>query len=113
MLFADDIFLFFKANSTEAKTVKNLLNEYEKRSGQAINYQKFAIFFSSNVRMDKQREIKQELEVYKDIGESKYLGLPSLIGRSKKTVLRYLKDKVIQELKGGARTYYQRLGNWL
>lgn len=91
LLFVDDSFLFFKANDTEARAVKSLLNSYETCSGQAVNYQKSAIFFSSNVIMDKQREIKQVLGVHKDIGDSKYLGLPSLIGRSKKTVFRYLK----------------------
>lgn len=38
LLFADDSFLFFKATNCEASTVKNLLNAYELRSGQAVNY---------------------------------------------------------------------------
>lgn len=50
--------------------------------------------------MDKQGEIKQELGVYNDIGDNKYLGLPSLIRRSNKTMFTYLKDKVIQRIKG-------------
>lgn len=50
--------------------------------------------------MDKQHELKHILEVSKDIGDSKYLGLPSLIGRSKKTIFRYLKDKVYQKIQG-------------
>lgn len=89
LLFVDDSFLFFKATNSETRAVKSLLNDYELWSGQAVNYQKYAIFFSSNVRMDKQLEVKQELGVFKDIGENKYLGLSSLIGRSKKTVFRY------------------------
>lgn len=86
LLFADDSFLFFKASKEEAVAIKSLLNEYGASSGQDVNYQKSAIFFSSNVRRDKQEEIKNEIGVHKDIGESKYLGLPSLIGRSKKKV---------------------------
>lgn len=76
------------------------MNEHEAPSGQPVNYQKSAVFLSSNVRRDKQREIKQALGVNKDIGDSKYLGLPSLIGRSKKNVFKYLKEKVIQNIKG-------------
>ena len=53
LLFADDSFLFFKATTEEASTAKEILNEYEAWSGQAVNYQKLAIFFSSNVRRDK------------------------------------------------------------
>lgn len=67
LLFADNNFLFFKANGIEARAIKNLLNDYEDWSGQAVKYQKFTIFFSSNVRMDKQIELKQELGVHKDI----------------------------------------------
>lgn len=82
LLFADDIFLFFKSTTDEASTVKEILNEYEAWSGQAVNYQKSAIFFSLNVRRDKKGQIKQELGVHKDIGDSKYLGLRSLISLS-------------------------------
>lgn len=110
LLFADDSFLFFKATTEEAGAVKTILNEYEARSGQAVNYQKSAIFFSSNVRRDKQEEIKGELGVYKYVGESKYLGLPSLVGRSKKAVFRYLKDRVIQKIKGWSSRLLSRAG---
>ena len=64
----------------KSKIVKELLNLYEKQSGQAVNFQKSAVFFSSNVRRDKQNEITNILGVNNDLRESKYLGLPSLIG---------------------------------
>lgn len=63
-------------------------------SGHVINYQKSCIFFSSNVRRDKQQVIKDILEVHSDLGDSKYLGLPSLIGRSKKSVFEFVKERV-------------------
>ncbi|XP_074347514.1 uncharacterized protein LOC141686355 [Apium graveolens] len=110
LLFADDSFLFFKATSNEALTIKCVLNTYKSWSGQPVNYQKSAIFFSYNVRMDKQQEIKQVLEVSNDIGDSKYLGLPSLIGRLKKLVFKYLKEKVIQRIKGWSTKLMSRAG---
>lgn len=100
LLFADDIFLFFKASSSEASAVKEVLNRYELLSGQAVNYQKSSVFFSSNVRRDKQFKIKNILQVHNEIGNSTYLGLPSLIGRSKKTVFNYLKDKIWTKISG-------------
>lgn len=66
--------------SSKSHSIKEVLNSYEAVSGQAVNYQKSAVFFSANVRRDKQAEIKQVLVVFNDIGDSKYLGLPSLIG---------------------------------
>ncbi|XP_074376703.1 uncharacterized protein LOC141718222 [Apium graveolens] len=41
----------------ETRVVKDMLNLYEKQSGQAVNFQKSAMFFSSNVRRDNQTEI--------------------------------------------------------
>lgn len=71
LLFADDSFLFFKATSAESRSIKEILNSYEVFSGQAVNYQKSAVFFSANVHRDKQREIKQLLGVFEDIGNNK------------------------------------------
>lgn len=59
LLFANDSFLFFQANESEARCVKNLPTNYEKWSGQSINLQKSGVFFSANVRNDKQAEVSQ------------------------------------------------------
>lgn len=58
------------------------------------------IFFSSNVRLDKQRELSEILEVTIALEDSKYLGLHSLIGRSKKRVFGFIEDKVWQRIQG-------------
>lgn len=94
LLFTDDSFLFFKVNEGEAYTVKNLLNNYEQQSGQAVNYNKSGIFFSSNVRRDKQLQISKILGVQNELKDSKYLGLPSLVGRSRKKVFSFVKERV-------------------
>ncbi|XP_074346258.1 uncharacterized protein LOC141685032 [Apium graveolens] len=113
LLFADDSFLFFKASAEEATSVKEILNQYEFFSVQPVNYQKSAIFFSSNVRTDKQAEIKNILQVHNDIGNSKYLGLPSLIGKSKKSVFNYLKDKIWAKVKSWNTKLLSRVGKAL
>lgn len=94
LLFADDSFLFFKSTVSEANAIKSLLNDYGRVSGQEINYQKSAIFFSTNVRRDKQQEIKQILGVNNELRDSKYLDLPSLIGRSKKSVFNFVEERI-------------------
>lgn len=69
-------------------------------SGQEINYQKSGIMFSSNVRTDKQVQLAAILGVHNDISNSHYLGLPSLVGRSKKRVFGYVKDRVVKRIQG-------------
>lgn len=74
----------FKATFSESQSIKEVLSDYEAFSGQAVNLQKSAVFFSANVRRDKQKEVKQILGVFNDISESKYLGYhPSLDGPRK------------------------------
>lgn len=84
LLFADDSFLFFRANHLETEAVKSILDKCARLSGQSINYQKSGIFFSSNVKQEKQAAISAILGVCNDLQNSMYLGLPSLVGRSKK-----------------------------
>lgn len=110
LLFADDSFLFFKATTEQTTAIQNILNSYARFSGQAVNFQKSAIFFSANVHMDKQEEIKQFLGVRNEVQDSRYLGLPSLIGRLKKTVFRYLKDKIFQRIQNLSSKLLSRAG---
>lgn len=102
--------MFFKADTEETIAIKEILNRYELMSGQVVNYQKSAIFFSSNVRTGKQEEIKNILQVYNNIGNSKYLGLPSLIGKSKKSVFNYPKDKIWVKIKTWSTKLLSRAG---
>ena len=98
LLFVDDSFLFFRADTIEANAVKDLLNAYEQQSRQSVNFQKYGVFFSSNVRLDKQRELLEILGVTKALEDIKYLSLPSLVGRSKKKVFGFIKDRVWQRI---------------
>lgn len=50
------------------------------------------------MRRDKQTEISTILGVFNDITSSYYLGLPSLIGRSKKRVFGFLKERVTKRI---------------
>lgn len=77
----------------EAGHIKRLLVDYERCSGQAVSLMKSGIYFSSNIRRDKQTEISEILGVYNEITKTKYIGLPSFVGRSKRRVFNYLKDE--------------------
>lgn len=83
LLFVDDSFLFLQANDRECAALKKILEDYERVSGQAINLQKSEIFFSRNVSDTQRASIVSKLGVSSCLGTGKYLGLPSMIGRSR------------------------------
>ena len=94
LLFADDCFLFCRANLRESTKVKEILRIYEAVSGQAINFQKSEIFFSTNTSEADIEVVKEVLQVSKGLGNRRYLGLPSMVGRNKKAIFGYLRDRV-------------------
>jgi ribonuclease HI len=98
LLFADDCFLFFKACERQAQTMKNILQLYEKASGQAISLPKSEIFYSRNVSGVLNQVITAIMGVQAVLGTGKYLGLPSLIGRNRTAVFSYIKDRVWQKI---------------
>lgn len=98
LLFADDSFLFFRGTTTETSNVKRVLEEYERQSGQAVNLTKSGVYFSANIRRDKQAELRDILGVYNEIIDTKYLGLPSFVGRSKRRVFGYLKEEASKRI---------------
>lgn len=100
LLFADDSFLFFRADHDETVKIKEILDKYELLSGQAVNYRKSGIFFSSNVRRDKQQKITDILGETSDLSTGNYLGLPSLVGGSKYSVFKFLKDRIWKRIHG-------------
>lgn len=110
LLFADDSILLFCANSDEAQRIKNILNTYELHSGQVVNNQKLAIFYSSNVHQDCKNAISGILGIWNNLATSKYLGLSSLIGRSKKSMFNFFKEKVGKKLQSWGNQLISRAG---
>ena len=100
LFFADDSLLFYKANGVECNKLKEILRTYESTSGQKINMDKSSIFFNPNASQECKDEILSILGPMHDTSHTKYLGLPSIIGRSKKLIFAEIKDKVCQKLAG-------------
>ncbi|KAA3472610.1 reverse transcriptase [Gossypium australe] len=84
LLFADDCLLFGEATKERALFLKNILKQYERCSGQCVNFNKSTIFFSSNIAEGARKEISDVLRVRCSTNIEKYLGLPNIVGRKKK-----------------------------
>jgi len=75
LLFPDDSFLLCRATISEAQSLKEILTN------------------------DIIAAVKSILGVYDTIGSGKYLGLPSMVGRNKKAIFFYLKDRIWKKCK--------------
>ena len=98
LLFADDSLLFCRATIEEFRKIMEILEIYEEGSGQKVNKNKTAIFFSKSSPEGTKDEIKEALSLQEIVHYDKYLGLPSLVGRKKRESFNFIKQNVWQKL---------------
>ena len=98
MFFADDCFLYFKADEDEASSIKRSLLDYGEATGQRINYHKLAVSFSRNTTASVQEVVCSLLGVRHATTHGTYLGLASLVERGRKKALEFVKDRVWHRL---------------
>jgi hypothetical protein len=88
--------MFSEASQGGANILREVLNRYHKGSGQLVNYDKSAIFFSKNCSQDMKQEVSQGLNIQKEALAERYLGLPTEVGRS--GLFEYLLAQVIGKI---------------
>jgi hypothetical protein len=110
LLFADDCFLFFRADIREANCMKKILNDYENASGQAVNYAKSEVYFSRNTPHHIKDQISDILGVHEVMGTGRYLGMSSMIGRNKKAAFSYLKDRMWKRIQSWTGKHLSKAG---
>ncbi|CAN1836487.1 Putative ribonuclease H protein At1g65750 [Linum perenne] len=99
-LFADDTIVFGKASPTELIQILSIFHNYGRVTGQEINPAKSFIFFSKNVEATTKTDILSIMGC--QMGNSKYLGVPTEWGRSRKETFNFLiqrMEKVTQTWK--------------
>ena len=98
LFFADGSLLFCKVSSQECQHLIDILHLYEAALGQKINTDKSLVFFSANTPEEKKIETLDILGPMQDSRHSKYLDLPSIIGKSKIEVFAEIKERVGRKL---------------
>ena len=96
--FVDDSLIFCKANGDEARHIKEILECYGKASGQQVNINKLAVIFSKNTGSREKEEVLQKLGGIQQVTQGKYLGLPLVVGRSKNSVFRFIRDNLMSRI---------------
>jgi exonuclease III len=110
LFFADDSLLFGQATIADSERFMAILNLYEESSGQKINREKTAIFFSTNTPPTTRSLIQEFWGSQGAASFDKYLGLPAMIGRSKKAIFNSLKSRIVQRLQGWKEKFLSRAG---
>ncbi|XP_031120324.1 uncharacterized protein LOC116023464 [Ipomoea triloba] len=110
LFFADDCLFFFRANNLEAGVIKAVLDEYGVASGQQVNLRKSNIVFGNNVERDDKEAVCEVLGIREQQGRGKYLGLPGYVGRRKREILGFVKDKVRARIHHWGNRFLSRAG---
>ena len=110
LLFADDSIVFCQADPVQCQNLLMILEMYEKASGQAMNREKTALFFSKNTSSETKDKTMRIVRVSEIKSHEQYLGLPSIIGRSKKKAFDGLKDRLWKRLNGWQEHYLSIAG---
>ena len=100
LFFANGSVLFCHVNEDECQKILDILDIYERGSGQKVNHDKTNVFFSSNTSYEVQVRIQQILGVPSIRQFEKYLGFLALVGRAKKQSFIYIKERVWKKLQG-------------
>ncbi|XP_074293596.1 uncharacterized protein LOC141620688 [Silene latifolia] len=101
---------FARANVNEATVVNDILRSYEAASGQLVNLDKTMVSFSRGVTDAMRGRVTECLGVTEVVEQERYLGLPTVIGLSKKVITNILRDKLSKILQGWRRKILSRAG---
>ncbi|XP_021751223.1 uncharacterized protein LOC110716880 [Chenopodium quinoa] len=110
LYFADDSILFARSTDVECKEIAHILNVYESALGQKINLQKSEAIFGRNVPEPQKQAICNLLGVKQVNRHEKYLGILTVIGKSKKAIFANLKDRIWKKLQGWKEKLLSRAG---
>jgi len=80
LLFADDCIVFTEASQRGAARLQEILNTYSRGSGQLVNKEKSAVFFSNNCADEAKDEVRSTLQIVTEALAEKYLGAAYCLG---------------------------------
>lgn len=110
LLFADDSLIFARGTEQEVVYLKQVLLLYECVAGQKINFQKSALSFGPGVKNLDKDLIQSILGVPIVPFHEKYLGLPTMTGRSKKQMFKRIQERLDIHLSGWQSKFLSKAG---
>ncbi|KAI9198112.1 hypothetical protein LWI28_010383 [Acer negundo] len=87
------------ASKTSCDRIRNILRIYEKGSGQQVNIQKSMATFSPNVEQAVKLDILNFLGIGVHNTQDKYLGLPTMVGRNKRSLFNNINERLWKKIR--------------
>lgn len=100
LFFVDDSLIFGKAIMMECNEIQRVLQVYETSFGQQLNQSKTSLFFNPNTKTSTKESIKAIFGAQVIRPHESYLGLPSLVGKSKRNMVAQLKQRIANKVSG-------------
>lgn len=94
LLFADDCMIFTEATGRGADRVAQILDEYHRGSGQLVNKNKSAVFYSANCEQEAKDAVHNSLQIGTEALGERYLGLPTSVGKVSDGVFEYIPSRI-------------------
>ena len=110
LLFADDSLIFMKADSGSAARLNSILRIYGAASGQRVNREKSAIFFSPNTTHGCRQAIKNILDVHVEVFSERYLGLPTAVGKITSGTFDHIGERSRSKMQGWSKRLFACAG---
>lgn len=110
LIFSDDSLFFCKATVQECGVILQLFKEYEKASGQQINFLKSSIQFGHKVPEEVRSTIHNLLGITNLGGMGTYLGIPESLGGSKIQIFGFLNERVNNKVNSWTVRFLTRAG---
>ncbi|XP_023634340.1 uncharacterized protein LOC111829476 [Capsella rubella] len=110
LLFADDSLFFCQAKKEQCEVILGILKQYEKVSGQQINFTKSSIQFGHLVENNVRTELMAVLGITTLGGMGSYLGLPESLGGAKTRVFSFVQDRLQSRINGWSAKFLSKGG---
>lgn len=106
LFFANDSIFFMEATNTNARPLREILEEYQRLSKQMINFAKSEIVLSNNVIFEERMDIAGIFGVQQVQSHTKYFGIHWFLARINQNCLSSLLSVLGKGCWVGRRNYY-------
>lgn len=89
-----------KGATDKAMNLKHILEDYCNASGQRVNFAKSTLYFNSAAHDNIKIEVAEVLHIQQVSNPGKYLGLPTIWGRSRRDALNVFKERIWSKIMG-------------